>query len=94
MPMLQHEFSRSAGTADFLGVDTDDSRSPASALLAYARVAYPQGEDSKAQLRSALRVPGLPVTLVFDRQGRLVLRQVGQVSVGTLRKAIQDASAT
>jgi hypothetical protein len=57
-------------------------------------LAVPAGEDSKAQLRSALHVPGLPVTLVFDRQGRLVLRQVGQVSVSTLRKAIQDASAT
>ncbi len=94
MPRLQREFARGAGTVRFLGVDTDDERSPASALLAYARVTYPQVDDRAAKVRSALQVPGLPVTLVFDRRGRLVSQHVGAISTAALQKATRIAAAS
>jgi len=92
MPMLQEEFTRAGGLIGFVGIDTDDTPSPASALLAYAKVSYPQAEDTRAAVRSALAVPGLPVTLVFDRHGGLVARHIGQIDRATLRAALRAAA--
>ena len=90
--MLQEESSRAGGGIGFVGIDTDDSPSPASALLAYAKVSYPQAEDTRARMRSAPAVPGLHVTMVFDRHGGLVARHVGQIHRATLRAALRTAA--
>jgi thiol-disulfide isomerase/thioredoxin len=40
--------------------------------------------DTDTQLATALGFPGLPATFVFDRQGRLVAKHLGQLNPGQL----------
>ncbi len=74
-PFLR-EASR-AGGADFLGVNYDDpDQASALEFAGLAGLAYPHVRDRHKQLAS-LGVPGLPVTLFVDADGRIVGRHVG-----------------
>lgn len=45
--------------------------------------------DAETQLATALGFPGLPATFVFDRQGRLVAKHLGQLNPGQLEGYLQ-----
>lgn len=49
--------------------------------------------DSNAQLSREFTVPGMPTTLFFDRQGKLVDTQVGELSPEALAKHLDKVAA-
>ena len=91
MPMLQAAHRRTAPRVQFLGVDTKDRADWAAEFLAEVKVTYPQVVDSDGQLLAALRSPGLPVTVVLDRRGRITGRQVGRITEAQLTALIDAA---
>jgi len=46
--------------------------------------------DSDTQLATLLGFPGLPATFVFDSQGRLVARHLGQLAQGQLEQYLKN----
>ena len=68
----------------FVGINTQDRPEAAADLLAETGVAYPQLVDVDAVVLGYTRVPGLPVTLALDADGRVVDRVVGEISAEEL----------
>ena len=93
MPLLQDTAVRAGAAARFVGVDTQDKRDSAAALLDVTGVGYEQFEDADGIVRAGLRAVGLPVTLVFDAQGREVARRFGKVDAAWLEDALQMAGS-
>ena len=93
MPMLQQTQAREQGKVQFLGVDTKDRPDWAAEFLPLVKVTYPQVVDTDGRLLAAVRSPGLPVTVVLDREGRVVGQQVGGISQQRLDELIAQAGA-
>lgn len=79
MPLLQENYERYGSQVQFLGVDTKDGTAPAVEFLADTGVTYPQVVDGEGDLLGHFRVPGLPVTVVLDRDGRIAGKHIGQL---------------
>jgi cytochrome oxidase Cu insertion factor (SCO1/SenC/PrrC family)/thiol-disulfide isomerase/thioredoxin len=64
----------------FLGVDTNDAPGPAQAFLAKHPVSYPSYQSSTSGLTSLVPqgLIGLPTTVFFDRNGKVVFVHAGQ----------------
>lgn len=92
MPILQAASSRHQERVQFLGVNTKDRPDWAADFLQEIKVTYPEVVDPEGRLLAAVRSPGLPVTLVLDRDGRLVGQQVGQIDQHRLDELIGQAT--
>ncbi len=64
----------------FLGINTQDRPEAAADFLARTGVTYPQLVDIDGVVLGDTRVPGLPVTLALDADGRVVDRVIGELS--------------
>ncbi len=75
----------------FLGADTEDQAANARSFLADHHVAYPSYEASTEALSSLAAFEGVPTTMFFDREGRLVHVHSGQYEAqGTLDHDIES----
>lgn len=74
------EAARRAAGAQFVGINTQDRPEAAADFLARTGVTYPQLVDVDGLVLADTRVPGLPVTLALDADGRVVDRVVGEIS--------------
>lgn len=75
----------------FLGADTEDQAANARSFLASHRVVYPSYEASTEALSSLAAFEGVPTTMFFDREGKLVHLHSGQYEAqGTLDRDIES----
>lgn len=91
MPLLQATAERAGDAVRFVGIDTQDEPASAAGLLAETGVRYDQYDDPDGKIRSAVRAVGLPVTLVYDAQGREVARRFGEIRGSWLDDALRTA---
>jgi heme/copper-type cytochrome/quinol oxidase subunit 2 len=68
----------------FLAVATRDTRPRVLAFARTSRLTYPVLLDPAGTLAQRLQVPAVPVTVVLDRDGRIVARLDGQLARQTL----------
>jgi cytochrome c biogenesis protein CcmG, thiol:disulfide interchange protein DsbE len=91
MPVLEKVRRETRGDVRFLGVDLLDSPGAARAAAADFGMGFPSVQDPDGEARRALEVPGPPVTLLVDAQGRVVHREVGEItSAGALRGLLEE----
>jgi cytochrome c biogenesis protein CcmG, thiol:disulfide interchange protein DsbE len=91
MPLLEKVRRQTAGDVRFLGVDLLDAPGPARAAAADFGMGFPSVQDPDGESRQALGVPGPPVTLFVDGQGRVVHTEVGEItSAGALRGLVAE----
>ncbi len=75
----------------FLGADTEDQAANARSFLADHKVAYPSYQTSTEALSSLAAFEGVPTTLFFDREGKLVYLHSGQYDAqGTLDRDVES----
>jgi thiol-disulfide isomerase/thioredoxin len=96
-PDLQAASEQTRGVAQFLGINTKDrSEAPAEAFVRANRVSYPSiyDPDGKTLLAFAGDLPpsAIPSTLILDKQGRLAVRVLGDISRTTLVAMINDVA--
>ncbi|MGI8693582.1 MAG: TlpA family protein disulfide reductase [Geodermatophilaceae bacterium] len=84
MPLLQAAHERYGEQVQFLGVDTMDSADLAADFLVETGVTYPQLVDVDGDLLHHLRIPGLPVTVVLDADGRVATKHIGELSTESI----------
>lgn len=94
MPLLQRIADRAGEGARFVGIDVEDEDASAAGLLEATGVRYDQYSDPNGSMRSAVRAVGLPVTLVFDAQGREVSRRLGEIKDSWLEASLREAGVT
>ena len=93
MPLLQAAHERYGDRIGFLGVNTEDPRSAAASLLTDLGVTYASVVDQDRRLLDELAAPGLPVTLAVAGDGRVLARQVGQMSAERLEELVEELLA-
>lgn len=93
MPLLQSTAQRAGNGVRFVGVATQDDRASGAALLEATGVRYDQYDDPDGAVRSAVRAVGLPVTLVYDAEGREIGRRLGEIKGSWLDDVLQEAGA-
>ena len=97
MPLLQEAYERYDDRIGFLGVNTEDPSSAAASLLADLGITYASVVDRERRLLDELAAPGLPVTLAVAADGRVLAREVGQMSAerleGLVRELLADGGA-
>ena len=93
MPLLQDAYERYGDRIGFLGVDTEDPPSAAASLLTDLGVTYASVVDRERRLLDELAAPGLPVTLAVAADGRVLARQVGQMSAERLEELVDELLA-
>lgn len=91
MPLLQQTADRAGDAVRFVGVDIEDQEASAASLLEATAVTYDQYADPEGKVRKAVRAVGLPVTLVFDAQGREVARRLGEIKGSWLDDSLRQA---
>jgi cytochrome c biogenesis protein CcmG/thiol:disulfide interchange protein DsbE len=89
MPELQRVSDEFGDQVRFVGVDTKDDAAGAVEFLRTVGVTYAQTLDPDGDLLRLLRIPGLPVTVVLDREGRIAYRKVGLITESELTEAIR-----
>lgn len=94
MPLLQQAYERFGDRVGFLGVNTADSRSAAVSLIADLGVTYAHVVDSDKEVLTELAVPGLPVTLAVAPDGRILDRQIGELSEARLEELVNGLAAS
>lgn len=88
MPLLQDAYERYGDRIGFLGVNTEDPPSAAASLLTDLGVTYASVVDRERRLLNELAAPGLPVSLAVAGDGRVLARQVGQMSAERLEELL------
>lgn len=93
MPILQDAHVRYGDEIAFLGVDTKDNPERAAAFLQELGVTYPQAVDLDGRLLvEHLRVPGLPVTVVLDPEGKIIKKHVGAFTEESLDALVREVT--
>ncbi|MGH8867280.1 MAG: TlpA family protein disulfide reductase [Actinomycetes bacterium] len=87
MPRLEQVRRETQGRVQFLGIDLLDRAGPALDAAAGFGMGFPSVQDPDGHTRQALAVPGPPVTLFVDAEGRVVHREVGEI---TSTDAVRD----
>lgn len=88
---LQRAFSMSDSAFAFVSLSDDVKASDARAFLRQYRFTFPVGVGGGA-LRAQLHAPGMPVTILVDRDGREVHRWIGYAGpeqVGAIRALVR-----
>ena len=93
MPLLQSTAQRAGNGVRFVGIATQDDRASGAALLEATGVRYDQYDDPDGAVRSAVRAVGLPVTLVYDAEGREIGRRLGEIKGSWLDDVLREAGA-
>lgn len=84
------EFQRDHPELLVVGVATDDTLTAAQAFAAEMGIDYPVGLDESGAIAAAFGVPGLPVTVAVDEEGRIVRKALGEIDAANL-EAMADA---
>lgn len=78
LPALQRFADRAAGRVHVLGVVTRDAPARAASLATDLGVSFPAVDDPEQRLLRDVRGPGLPTTVLLDRDGHIRYVQPGQ----------------
>lgn len=93
MPILQDAYIQHGEKIAFLGVDTKDNPEAAAAFLEEVGATYPQVVDLDGRLLvEHLRVPGLPVTVVVDSEGKVIKKHVGAFTAESLDALVREVT--
>lgn len=76
----------------FLGIDSEDQRAAAQALVREFEVPFTTLYDPDGQTAAALGARVMPTTVAFDRDGRLAARVIGEVSRTRLKDLLAALS--
>ena len=87
MPLLNRVAAREIGT-DFLGVAHLDARRDAERFVAEQQVVFTTILDLDGDVAAAVGGRGLPVTVAFDRDGRMVGRVFGELTEDSLESLL------
>jgi cytochrome c biogenesis protein CcmG, thiol:disulfide interchange protein DsbE len=91
MPMLLEAAETETGFA-FLGVATNDTQADARGLVEELDITIPTLFDTHGDdVAFAFAARGMPTTVVFDREGRLVGRAVGELTPRSLADLLDAA---
>ncbi|MGO9657282.1 MAG: TlpA family protein disulfide reductase [Acidimicrobiales bacterium] len=93
MPLLEAAFRSERGAVQFLGIDTNDTRSAALRFLQRVHVTYPSLVLSHpaSPVVTSYGLIGLPITFFISPKGTVMGRHIGPMNAATLHAALELA---
>ena len=91
MPMLLEAHETHPEVA-FLGIDHMDPRDAGEEFVAELGVDFPTIHDPEGDVAFAVGARGMPTTVAFDREGRLVGRVIGELTPSSLEELLRSVS--
>lgn len=88
MPAFQRVHREFGDRVAFVGVDGNDSRRNAIALLTETGVTYPSGYDPQDRVYRAFRLVGRPTTVFIGADGRIRGTSAGELEAEELRELL------
>ena len=88
-PVLVDAAKRYGDEVQFLGVDFQDQRGPAAEFTTRYHVPYPSVFDAPGAIHDALGFVGLPDTVFYAADGRIVATWAGPLTPQALRQNIE-----
>lgn len=97
-PALEAAARATAGTAQFVGINTRDlDPAPAQAFVRAFDISFPSvfDPDGRELLAFGRHLPAsaIPSTVVVDREGRIAARVLGETTEATLKGLVEDVAA-
>jgi cytochrome c biogenesis protein CcmG/thiol:disulfide interchange protein DsbE len=80
MPALESAHQKVKDDIAFVGIDNQDIRSDALALLEETGVTYPAGFDPRGDVARAFGILGMPTTVFVSADGEMVERVTGEMT--------------
>ncbi|HUR17618.1 MAG TPA: TlpA disulfide reductase family protein [Acidimicrobiales bacterium] len=93
LPAFQAVYSRMGDQLTFLGMNHQDSRDDAVALLRKTGVQYQSGFDPRGRIAQAYALYGMPTTVFISAGGRILATRTGEMSESQLADQIRDLFA-
>src|SRR3546814_1059553 len=90
MPALAQVSAELDGRVSFIGIDHQDRREEALALLRQTGVRYPKAFDPTAGTTQDYGLRGMPTTVFNDADGRVLATSLGELTKSQLRTSILD----
>ena len=89
MPAFQQVHADVGDRVAFVGIDGQDSRRNATALLRRTGVTYPSGYDPSDRVHTAYRLFGRPNTVFVSPDGKILGRHNGQLTAAELASLLR-----
>lgn len=89
LPALEAAHRGAGGRVAFIGVDHQDSRDSAVAMLDEAGATYPAGYDPRGSVATAYGLRGLPATVFVTADGRILETVRGELSRAEIDERIE-----
>src|SRR5204863_1119497 len=89
MPALEQVHGRVGDRIAFVGIDGQDSRRNAVALLRRAGTTYPAGYDPTDKVHTSYRLFGRPNTVFVSETGRIVASHNGELTAIQLESLLR-----
>lgn len=89
LPAFQAVAEQVAGRAAFVGVNHQDSRRLALALLEETGIRYPAAYDPHGKVAAANGLFGMPTTLFISAEGKILERRTGELSHPELQRTLK-----
>ncbi len=89
MPAFEEVHRRVGDRVVFVGMDHQDGRTPARALLEETGVTYPSGHDPEGKVASAYGLVGMPTTVFISASGQRVATRTGEMTRAELEEALE-----
>lgn len=93
LPAFQAVYGQMGDKVTFLGMNHQDSRDDAVALLRKTGVQYQSGFDPQGRIAQAFGLYGMPTTVFISADGRVLATRTGEMSERDLTEAISDVFA-
>ncbi|MGH8984011.1 MAG: TlpA family protein disulfide reductase [Acidimicrobiia bacterium] len=90
MPAFEQVHEEFGEAVTFLGVNHQDTRDAAIALLAETGITYSSGFDPAGDVAFDFGLYGMPTTVFIDRNGMIVAQHTGELTRGDLRQSIRE----
>jgi thiol:disulfide interchange protein len=94
MPAFEAVHQQVGERVALVGINHQDSRDDALALLAETGASYPSGFDPQGDVARAYRLFGMPTTIFITADGRIAGQHTGELSRADLEEAIRDLMTT
>ncbi|HEY9558424.1 MAG TPA: TlpA disulfide reductase family protein [Acidimicrobiales bacterium] len=90
MPALAQVSAELDGRVSFIGIDHQDRREEALALLRQTGVRYPTAFDPTGGTAQDYGLRGMPTTVFIDADGRVLATSLGELTESELRTSILE----
>jgi cytochrome oxidase Cu insertion factor (SCO1/SenC/PrrC family)/thiol-disulfide isomerase/thioredoxin len=93
LPAIERVYRIEGSAAVVIGIDVSDPGGAGVAFATKAGATYPMLTDAQGEIAAQYEIPGLPYTVIFDPNGKVVIRHPGEMTAEQLHYILNTLTA-